>query len=151
MKNDYFSSTEIGEISASSPVRLVINELNGANTWITDIKGNLSPNFQILYSLGSRAFINVFNDRLGVFTLEGINITSACENSDSEIPPFMAFYRAIKITNKRTPIQMSFNKIVLSGWATSMDIGNYSKDNVEGNTFKIDFIGRIQEFNNGRN
>jgi hypothetical protein len=141
---DLFNETELVQLADGKNVRLVIDGLETEDIWLVSIGGEVQPNFQILYSLGVKAFINAFGNRLGNFQLSGIYINPTCSDEGGEVPPFIKFYNEVQITKKKSTT-MSFNGITIQGWATRMTIKNYSKQNIDGHEFTIQFLGRIRE------
>jgi hypothetical protein len=149
-----FDKTNIAELSADKKIRLVVDGLEDEELWLLDIAGSVTPNYQILYSLGATAFVNAFNNRLGKFTISGIYIPSACEEkggtsnssdeSSDDTPPFIEFYKKIQITQKESAT-MAYNGISIIGWAVQLDIKKYSQNNIDGHAFTISFLGRIRE------
>jgi len=141
----FFENTEIAEANdTNKKVRLTVDGLETADIWLTDVSGQVTPNYQILYSLGVKAFINAFNNRLGQFTITGIYIPDMCLNSGGGTPPFIDFYKKVQITQK-TPAKISYDGISIQGWAIQMNLKSYSQNNIDGHEFTIQFLGRIRE------
>ena len=143
-----FQETNLVPLSdANKKVRLVIDGLESEDIWFTDISGQVQPNFQILYSLGVKAFINAFSNRLGTFSITGIYVPDTCSDSGSGTPPFISFYKKVQITQKE-PAKISYDGISIKGWATQMNLKSYSQNNIDGHEFTIQFLGRIRELEN---
>lgn len=139
-----FETTEVTEANTVQKVRLTVDGLEGEDLWLTDIKGFVAANYQLMYSMGVQAFVNAFNHRLGKFEVTGIHISNGCGLSGSGRAPFVDFYDQVNIT-KRRPTRISFDGITITGWATEMHIGNYSKQGADGHMFTLKFEGRINE------
>ena len=140
-----FQDTDIVELNdTAKKVRLTVDGLETEDIWLTDVAGQVQPNYQILYSLGVRAFINAFNNRLGQFSITGIYIPDGCQETGGGTPPFIEFYKKVQITQS-TPAKISYDGISIQGWATQMNLKSYSQNNIDGHEFTIQFLGRIRE------
>jgi hypothetical protein len=143
--SELFEKTQIVQLNdVKKKIRLVVDGLEEENLWLTNVTGQVAPNFQILYSLGVKAYINAFSNRLGQFTLTGIYIPETCEDQGGRTPPFLKFYKEVQITNKK-PAKMSYDKISIKGWAVGLNLKNYSQNNIDGHEFTISFLGRVRE------
>jgi len=141
----FFENTDIAELSdTSKKIRITVDGLETADIWLTDVSGQVTPNYQILYSLGVTAFINAFNNRLGQFSITGIYIPTSCVSEGGGTPPFIDFYKQVQITQKQ-PAKISYDGISIQGWATQMNLKSYSQNNIDGHEFTIQFLGRIRE------
>jgi len=150
---EVMSETRVKSLKDEKPVRLTIKGLTSEMLWITSLTGSVSPNYQLMYSIGAGAFLNAFNQRLSLFQLSGIHIAQACDNEQDpdDDPPFLTFYKerniviaGAKSTNDLgTPTRISFNNIVIVGWVVKLDIGEYSKEGIDGHTFAMSFLGQI--------
>jgi hypothetical protein len=148
--SDLFKETEITSINDNQKKRLTIDGFENENLWLTSIKGQLGPNFQLMYSLGVTAFVNSFNNRLATFDLSGIYIPNTCDQEDNGgVPPFIDFYKQFNITNK-VPAKIAFDGITIRGWIVKMHIGDYSKNNIDGHEFTLQFLGRLREVEQNR-
>ncbi len=139
-----FDKTDITQISDGKKIRLTVDGLESEDIWLISIAGQVSPNYQILYSLGAKVFINAFSNRLGKFSLNGIYIPETCEGGAGGIPPFIQFYKDVQITKKKSTT-ITYDGVSIKGWAVSMTLRNYSKNNIDGHEFTIEFLGRIRE------
>ena len=140
-----FDKTDVVALNDSKKIRLVIDGLESEDIWLTTISGQVSPNFQILYSLGVKAFVNAFNNRLGKFNITGIYIPDTCEGvAQGGPPPFIQFYKQVQITQKK-PAKITYDGISIKGWAIAMNLKNYSQNSIDGHEFTIEFLGRVRE------
>ena len=142
--SEFFNETKVaGGLPGTRPQRLTISGLEGEKLWITKVNGSVSPNFQLMYSMGAKAFVNAFNDRLGKISLTGLYVPENCDGGGG-VPPFLAFYKKHNI-NKRTPVKFTFDKINFKGWVVDLQIGDYQQGGVDGHMFTLSFLGRIGE------
>ena len=142
--SNLFDRSAITSVSDDKKIRLVIEGLESEDTWLTDISGDVAPNFQLLYSLGTKAYINAFNNRLGTFMLAGIYVPATCDTEGGDVPAFIKFYKQVQITQK-TATKMAFNGITIEGWAVKLGIKNYNQNSIDGHAFTIQFLGRVRE------
>jgi len=155
--NTVFSDvTGVASMQDDKPVRLIIPKFNDGKLMITKITGGVRPNFQLMYSLGADVFINAFNQRLSIWTLNGIHIPSACANGDNGIrrigeedkahkgePAFVDLYRRFNIRTAPVPLDMAFNGIVLVGFFIELKILDYTQEGVDGFAWEVSFLGRM--------
>jgi hypothetical protein len=149
---DLFSKTSVLGVTDDKPARLVIEGLTTEELWINSVKGGVEPNYQLMYSVGDGAFLNAFNQRFSLFMLDGIYIPSQCGtvSSDKE-PEFLKFYKKHNIVTSSAaseedigdPIGITFNNITITGWVVKLAIGSYSKEGIDGHTFSLSFLGKI--------
>jgi hypothetical protein len=148
-----FQGTTIKGLQDNKPARLVIEGFAREEFWITSLTGGVQPNFQLMYAVGPGAFLNAFNQRLSVFQLSGLHVPADCDrNTANAEPAFFTFYkeRNIVAAGARTdnepaqPTYMSFNNITMIGWIVGLVIGEYSKEGIDGHTFQLKFLAKIQ-------
>jgi hypothetical protein len=145
---EIFNETEIIGISDKRKRRLTISGFESEQLWLTDISGMLKPNYQLMYSLGARVFINAFNNKLSMFKLQGIYVPETCSSSgNGKTPEFVRFYREKNITQS-SDAKIAFEGISIKGSIVSMEIANYSKQGIDGHGFTLSFLGRLREAEN---
>jgi hypothetical protein len=150
MAEDLFQTTEIVGINNQQKKRLTISGFESEDLWLTSIQGEVSPNFQLMYSLGVDVFINAFNTRMGTFMLGGIYIPETCTTKgNGGVPPFISFYKSHNI-NERVPAKIAFDGITIKGWIVKMMIKEYTQNNIDGHEFSIQFLGRLREIEKNR-
>jgi hypothetical protein len=143
---DIFGKTAMAGIPDSKPVRLVIEGLAPEeNLFLTNIAGNVAPNFQIMYSFGRDIFLNAFTQRLSVFKITGIYVSSSCEGDTSGRgePVFLSFYRKNNIVSSKGAIKITFNGITITGFLIMLEVENYNKEGIDGHNFSLQFLGMI--------
>jgi hypothetical protein len=142
-----FENTDVTDLNDVKRIRLVIDGLESEDIWMTSISGQVSPNYQILYSLGAQVFINAFNNRLGQFKITGIYVPEGCQGeAQGGTPPFIDFYKKVQITHQE-PAKITYDGISIKGWAIAMTLKNYSQNNIDGHEFTIEFLGRVRGLN----
>jgi len=144
-----FEKTQVAALEDVKPIRLTVEGLSpDEQVWLTTIRGTTSPNFQLMYAIGPDTFINSFNQKLTLFSIKGIYVTSDCGGAFTVIgePPFLSFYRRNNINSSVDAIKITFNGIVITGFLVKLDIGEFSKEGIEGHLFTLDFLGVIGGF-----
>lgn len=140
-----FGQTEVAGLADEKPVRLVVEGLAGELIFLTNIRGGVSPNFQLMYSIGAKAFINTFSQRLSMFELSGLYIPNTCETGEVDREPaFLTFYDRRNIVNSSQPIRISYNNIVITGFLVNLDIKDYNQQGIDGHAFTLKFLGKLE-------
>ena len=143
--NTAYNRTFTKGLADDKPIRLVVEGLPGELIWLTAIGGGVSPNYQIMYSIGARAFINTFNQKLSMWTISGLYIPGTCEGAQDpdRQPPFVTFYNERNIVNSDEPIRITFNNIVITGFLVNLEIQQYDQEGIDGHRFTLKFLGKM--------
>ena len=143
--NDIFGDKKVAAINAvGKKVRLVVEGLKDETIWITSVRGEIEPNFQLMYSIGAQIYINTFQHKLSAFTLGGVYVFDLCGQEAGGTPPFLSFYLRNNIAVSDRPIKVSFNGIVVTGYIVKLVIGEFNQDNIEGHEFSMPFLGIVE-------
>lgn len=153
MADKLFSVTQLVDFADDKPVRLVIDGLSAQNEqlYLNRIRGDIQPNFQLLYAIGPGKYINGFDQRLGPFAIDGVYVLTDCEGQqDTQTkPPFMTFYEEnnilTRVRNGQGPIRITFEGIVLEAWIVKLTIGDYQKEGIEGHAFTLNILAQLQD------
>jgi len=138
-----FPKTTMGAVG-DKPQRLTITGFVDDKLFIVNMDGGVRPNFQLMYAIGPGIFLNVFQQRMSLFTLEGLYIMASCEDADTEEEPaFFRFYKEHNIVASEEMLTLAFSKITMTGYLVDLKIKNYNQDNVEGFVWVVQFLGWI--------
>lgn len=138
-----FPKTTMGAVG-DKPQRLTITGFVDDKLFITNMDGGVRPNFQLMYAIGPGIFLNVFQQRMSLFTLEGLYIVATCGDADTEEEPaFFRFYKEHNIVATEEMLTLAFSKITMTGYLIDLKIKNYNQDNVEGFVWVLQFLGWI--------
>jgi hypothetical protein len=165
MPNFIFKDTKVVSMEDDKPARLTFSpaSLPGIPTlneqfWVTDIRGGVEPNYQILYAFSNNIYVNAFTPRLSVFELQGVYVPSrvlcgVADNADQSSqtqPAFMQMYWEYNIVDANADpenqklLTVSFNQIVIRGFLVKADIGRYNQDGIDGHMFKLSLLGFVE-------
>jgi len=142
MSKQFFNAPAVVQVKfPGGKQRLKIEGLSGLDVWVTSIAGILATNHQILYGLDSSVYVNSFNRRLDVQTIEGIHALTTCTGSAAS-PEFLRFFNKHAIDNSSEPVRMSYSGILIVGFPVRLVIGRFSADKgLEGQTWTMNFQG----------
>jgi len=142
---DIFGTTAISPFNDPKPVRLTVEGLTDEALFLTSIRGNVTPSYQIMYSIGALRYLNSFSSRMSLFTISGKYVLADCNGplDSNNNPPFMVFYKKRNINNSDAAIKITFNGIVITGFLVKLAIGNYNQEGIDGYDFQLDFLGII--------
>jgi len=141
---------------------LTISDVDGAeldgDLFVSNFGGSVAPNYQIMYSLGPDAYLNVFSQRLSSWTLDGVFVPAKrCPNGDAaqqgtpNDPP--GFYKLYEKYNIASPdnksVKLSFSGLVVEAYIISMNIPSFSKSDVGQMRFSLQLLGRIKQNGGG--
>ena len=143
MQELFGPSKAVGVPDESSKTRLVVEGLTSEELWLTSIRGDIEPNYQIMYSLGAEVFLNSFQPKLSIFQIKGVYIFEVCGSKSDGEPEFMTFYRANNIGVADSPLRITFNTIVITGYLVKLMIGEFSQGAIEGHSFELQFLGML--------
>lgn len=147
--NIFKQVTQVQGISDEKPVRLTIPRFTDGRLWIRSISGGIKPNFQLMYSVGSSAYLNVFGQRMALWPMTGIHIPDTClGDTNAGEPSFLKLYRNYNLETAEETLDMAFSDISLSGFFVEMSIQEYNKDGVDGFQFKLVFLARMNNLVN---
>jgi len=139
-----FKQTQVASIDDPKPARLTVEGLTGEELWLTEIKGDVSPNFQLMHAVGKGAYLNAFNQRLSPFEITGVYVASSCDGSaPAGEPEFLKFYKERNIVASPDPLRLTYNGITITGFLTRLVLGKYSQDKIDGHKFTLKFLGVI--------
>jgi len=123
--------------------------------FVTNFGGDVSPNFQIMYSMGPEAYLNVFSQRLSSWTLEGVYVPSqrcpedgggSSTGRSNDTPGFYKMYERYNIANDDNKfVKLAFSGLVVEAYITSMSIPSFSKTDVGQMRFSLKLLGRIKQ------
>ena len=140
----------VAQVSDERPVRLFIEGYDAGKIMITKISGDVTPNYQLMYSLGADVFINAFNQKLSKWHLTGFHVPLVTCPPALEVtgfkkgePAFVDLYRRFNIRTAEKPIDMNFCGIVLSGFFIQLTIHDYSQSGIDSFRWETPFLGRM--------
>jgi hypothetical protein len=142
---ELWRDTQVASINDNRPVRMTVSGLNNEELWLTGLRGSVEPNFQLMYSFGNSAFINAFNQRLSQFQISGIFVAATCDGGQRSEPAFVDFYKKRNIVSSEDPTKITFDGITITGWFTSMNIGDVTNEGIQGHLFTLGFLGRLRK------
>ena len=130
------------------------NDIAG-DLFVTNFGGDVRPNFQIMYSMGPEAYLNVFSQRLSAWNLDGVYVPSGrCPSKsqggdttgrNNDTPGFYKMYERYNIANNDNKfVKLVFSGLVVEAYITSMSIPSFSKTDVGQMRFSLKLLGRIK-------
>lgn len=152
MSDIFANHTMMGSyVSEKSPARLLIDGYAGnENLFLTKMTGSLTPNYQLMYSIGSQVFLNAFAQRMTFWNLSGFHLFEQCSGTgtspDQAVPEFLNFYNANNIVKAKEALILSFIGITLHGYLVNLQIDDFKKssgaDTIEGVFYTLVFLGK---------
>jgi len=149
---DVFGTTQLASFADDKPVRLTVDGLKDEKLYLTSIRGEVNPNYQLMYTVGRGIYLNSFEHRLSLFTIQGIYVLVNCNGplDNRGEPPFMLFYKRHNINTSSKAVRITFNNIVITGFLVKLSLGNYQQEgmgDVDGHMFTLLFLGTIDGLN----
>jgi len=149
---DVFGTTQLASFADNKPVRLTVDGLVDEKLYLTSIRGEINPNYQLMYTIGRGQYLNSFSHRLSLFTIQGIYVLVDCNGPLDNVgePPFMIFYKKHNINTSSKSVRITFNNIVITGFLVKLSLGNYQQEgrgDVDGHMFTLLFLGAIDGLN----
>lgn len=152
MAQDIFGhKTAIAPFANDNKVRLVISGLNtNDKIFLTGVKGEVKPNYQLQYSVGAGRYVNSFTHRLSMFVIEGKYVLANCNGpfDATTDPAFFQFYKEKNISNSADPIQISYSGMVLTGYLVGLTTNRHNQEAVDGFSFTLTFLGSMDGLTN---
>jgi len=152
-------STGIDKYDSNNPTALLtISDIDGTDIggelFVLNFGGGVAPNYQIMYSLGDAAYLNVFNQRLSSWTLDGIFVPAkrctkpgtTSQGTPNEPPGFYKMYEKYNIASPdNNPVKLTFSGLVVEAYIIAMNIPSFSKSDVSQMRFSLQLLGRIKK------
>jgi hypothetical protein len=152
MAQDIFGQkTAIAPFANDNKVRLVISGLNtNDKIFLTGVKGEVKPNYQLQYAVGPGRYINSFTHRLSLFVIEGKYVLANCNGPFDAVtdPEFFQFYKERNISNSDEAVQISYSGIVLTGYLVALTTNRHNQEAVDGFSFTLTFLGAVDGLEN---
>ena len=152
MGHDIFGQkTAIVPFANDNKVRLTISELStNDKIFLTGVKGSMSPNYQLQYSVGAGRYVNSFTHRLSMFVISGKYVLADCNGSLDSItnPAFYKFYEARNISNSDKPVRIAYSGLVITGYLVLLELGQMNQEAVDGFPFTMHFLGSVDGLTN---
>lgn len=150
-----FKNPALASYEANNPILLLVEGFEDSkDLFLEKVSGTLQPNFQLSYAIGNAAYINSFNERMGMYTIDGLYSTVNCDDSGSPSAirtlPFFQFYLANNINTRQEPLRIVFSGTVIQGWIIKLNIlGAKRTEQVEGLSYQLSFLGALAADPNG--
>jgi hypothetical protein len=142
--NAIFKETQVAGIEDVKPVRLTVEGLASEEMWLLDIKGETSPNYQLMYAVGNDAYLNAFNQRFSLFSVSGVHILSTCSaQGASGEPPFLKFYKNNNIVTGSSTTNITYSGITMKGYMVGLALGSYNQEGIDGYQFTLKYLAKL--------
>jgi hypothetical protein len=147
MAQDIFGQrTAVAPFANNNKVRLTIQGLStNDQIFLTAVKGDIKPNYQLQYSVGAGRYINSFTHRLSMFVIEGKYILANCNGPFDAVtsPAFFRFYQSRNISNSSRPVRIAYSGIVITGFLVALTTGRHNQEALDGYSFTLTFLGSV--------
>lgn len=146
MADALFQRTQLASLADEKPVRLTIDGLDDDALWLTSLRGEVKPNFQLMYAIDGGKFINTFRQRLSLWPIQGVYALADCGGPIDAVgePPFLRFYNKHNISRAATNVRITFSGIVIIGYLVQLAIGEYQQEIIDGYKFNLTFLGAVE-------